>query len=332
MHCKSCIQTRNGPDWRSRLAHLQEELYCDGCRTQHPRFLFFPENIESHLKGCGLLSCVGRMGQVTLCSHNTPATTTTWGSIEVMKRTSDWTCWSVCTHSSHHSLRSQTKIKELPAYPRMMGSSMDGCSLTYGWDLPLLDVSQQSVPTLEMIQKALVSLVERGFDNHRVCKHISRGGYLRSFVASSVCQCFSTPCKHLNPFSTFPGQDCLCERQTYLNCKDCGAIYAWFLRDGHVALMHRYVWDIYGPTTAAWLSLLNEDSYRGKLFTENTRHVLCCDTPRCAVGNGRRWEGMAKMNMANYPVGANYDYKEAESRSRATGYQSRCHRMKPRAG
>lgn len=271
MYCSSCLKIRNGPDWDARLADLQGKLYCDGCETHHLRFLFFPESIENHKRGVGKLLCVGRLGRVTLCSHSTSRTTTTWRMIDSMRSQPDKT---VCTHPSHSPLNGTVKSKRVSPCPRLSLSRYGGvyeCTLAYGWDLPLLKISQLNIPSLEAVREALTSQVTSGFPDHRVCKHITRGGYLRSFVWSGTCPCFSQRGRYIHPFSENSRDDCFCDRERYLNCKDCGAIFSWFLDAGRVVLMHRYVWNIHKPTSAAWLSLLDEGSYRDKLFRENIR-------------------------------------------------------------
>lgn len=321
MYCKSCLATRHGPDWDTRLAALQEELFCQGCKTHHPRFLFFPESIEDHKRGVGRLLCVGRLGRVTLCSHSTSRTTTTWQTIESNAGVCDNT---VCMHPSHLSSTGAKSRKGLSAFPRLSlfkTCSIAKCVLAYGWDLPVLDIDQLNLPSLEAIREALIRRVEQGFNNHALCKHISRGGYLRSFVLSSICPCFSLPGRYLHPFSKDSRHDCFCQRQRYLNCKDCGAMYAWFLDAGHVVLMHRYIWPIRKPTSAAWLAFLDENSYRGRLFGMDTRHVLWCDNPQCAVGNGRRWESMVKANMSKECSHWDSDYGIAKQRFEETGYR-----------
>lgn len=101
----------------------------------------------------------------------------------------------------------------------------------------------------------------------------------------------------------------------------CGAIYSWFLSAGNVMLMHRYVWKIHQPTSAAWLALLDEDSYKEKSLVESNRYIFWCGAQDCAVGNGRRWESMVKMHMMDKKGRRTDDYEIAKQRSEATGYR-----------
>lgn len=323
MFCNVCLETRNGSDWDARLANLQELLYCHGCKREHPRLLFFPEDIEDHHeRGFDKLFCVGLLGRVTLCSHSTYRTTTTWRTIESLSKGTDNI---VCTHPSHRPPRRKGRLDGVSASPRLSLWKIfkTGCDFAFGWDVPLLYIDQYNSPSLEAIHEALVELLKGNLNNQRVCKHVSRGGYLRSFVRSGVCLCFSQPGGYLHPFSKDSRNDCFCDRERYLTCKDCGASFAWYLDSGRVILMHRYVWEIERPTSSAWLAILDEDSYRNRLFVEDTRHVLWCDAPQCAVGQGRRWESLVKINMKEKePMRLRgSDYERAEERSEETGYR-----------
>lgn len=316
-----CLEARNGLDWDARLVGLQKILYCNGCTAKHLRFFFYSESIENHKRGLGKLLYVGRLGQVKLCSHSTCQTTATWETIE---SNPGWLDTIVCTHMSHCPLEGRMSRQGVPAAPRLDISQtccIATCRLAYVWDLPLLYIDQFNIPSLEAVHEALITLIEGNLNNQMVCKHILRGRYLRSFVRSGICPCFSRPGRLLHPFPKDRRYDCTCDRERYLSCKGCGAMFAWFLDDGHVVLMHRYKWDIDKPTGAAWLALLDEESYRHHPFGEDTRHILWCDTPQCAVGIGRRWESMVKKNLYKNWWGGESDYTIAKQRSEETGYR-----------
>ena len=72
----------------------------------------------------------------------------------------------------------------------------------------------------------------------------------------------------------------------------CGAIYSWFLSAGNVMLMHRYVWKIHQPTSAAWLALLDEDSYkesRSLRATVTSFGAVRRTVPLAMVDGGSLW-------------------------------------------
>jgi hypothetical protein len=147
-----------------------------------------------------------------------------------------------------------------------------------------------------------------------------KNGHLRSFITSGICECFTQPGHRLHPFSKDQQPDCFCDRQRYLTCKDCGAACAWFLDAGRLGLSYRYIWDIDEPTSASWLAFLDQDSYRDRLFKEDTRNVLWCDSPQCVVANGRRWEAMIKQNMVEQSS-SSADLQRAQRRAREVGYR-----------
>ena len=282
MFCTTCIEARYSSNWASRLSALQEMVHCDGCERSHPKMFFFAEDIVNRKTGCEQLLCVGRLGRVSLCSHRTPRTTATWRSFPTYGHDI-----SVCTHPSHQPVNSVRKNSTRSALPWMTLSSSN---LAYWWDLSLLELDQGDMPALDAIQEALCELIGNALYSHRVCKHLTRDGRLRNFVRSGICECFTRLGHCPQPFTKDETPDCFCDRERYLTCRDCGAACAWFLEAGLLGLSYRYIWDIKKPTSPAWLTFLDEDSYRDQLFKEDTRNILvrqsamcCCE--RTTVGS-----------------------------------------------
>lgn len=316
LYCRACLEARCSPNWTRRLSTLRDLLHCDGCDRKHPKFLFYPEDIAAHEQGSGQLLCVGRLGRVSLCSHRTPRTTATWRTYVSIKYSRDR---SVCTHPSHQPGSSVYKKFTYSAFPRM---ELSVRGLFYWWDLPLLDMDKESMPSLDAVHDALHALLDSALNSHKVCKHMLQNGNLRSFIRPGICKCFVRAGHCVRPFSKNERPDCFCSRERYLTCVDCGSACAWYLDKGQLGLSYRYIWKIDQPTSAAWLAFLDQDSYADKLFKENTRNIFWCDTPRCVVANGRRWEAMIKQNTIREKAANSSLYQdEAQKRAEATGYR-----------
>lgn len=313
MYCRSCYRMRTSQSWDARLTELRQPCHCIGCAVPHPKFLFFPQDVMQKRES-PVLRCVGRQGHVSLCHHKSAGTVTPWrDGISLLPQDPNDQRW--CWHVSHCAVgekgwRSIFAVPLIPiewwqrtganisAFPRMLWLRQGHKGgIAYGWDAPLLDIAQLNTPTLESVQKTLMESLDGALKGLSGCKHARRDGHLRQFVRSSICACLIQRGRHLEAFSKQPTHDCLCDRERYYNCPDCGGRFGWHLEAGRVTLMHRYIWNFSQPTSAAWLFLLDEDSYVKKLFTRGTKHILWCDDEQCAVSKRRRWESMVKANM-----------------------------------
>ncbi|KAK7402826.1 hypothetical protein QQX98_011418 [Neonectria punicea] len=179
--------------------------------------------------------------------------------------------------------------------------------MTIGWDLPLLDIDSKNAPTTEAIRETVANLVGGAFYNYKPCKHTTDGKQIRAFARSGICEWFKQPGNTRSPEDMWP-----CDRQRYLDCTECGAIYAWYLVAGRITL-----------------------TYRG-IFNENNRHLLWCDSPGCATGRGPRWEDMVKeeiwLHHVRYGKGLGVGCKESRDYSilrRRSGHSKKCYRMPP---
>ncbi|KAL2205180.1 hypothetical protein CC79DRAFT_982671 [Sarocladium strictum] len=131
--------------------------------------------------------------------------------------------------------------------------------LAYWWDLPLLDIDQGNTPSLSTVHEAMRELLDEALYSHKVCKHLMQNGHLCNFINSGICECFTRP-GHYVPSLDNEAPDCFCDHQRYLTCVDCGAACTWYLRKGgQLGLSYRYIWKTEKPTSAAWLSFLDEN-------------------------------------------------------------------------
>lgn len=203
---------------------------------------------------------------------------------------------SACTHRSHERVPDESAPDDYPSlgspFPRLVAytDAWEGFQffIGYAWDLPLLRIDPSDRPTLSMLRQALSNVVVSALRHQRLCPHISADKEIREFVQSGTCNCFTH--RGISPASR-PG--CECERQDTLECHVCGATYKWLFNGEYMVLSYRYAWRIHRPTSPGWLCLLDQE-FRDRVFTEDTRHVLWCDTPRCRTNTGRRWESLVK--------------------------------------
>lgn len=340
LFCDSCLETRRGAVGRQHLAYLFEKIFCDGCKEDHPRFLFAPASIENKMRrGAGVhLVCIGRQSWISLCRHKGGPNTGTWTEIVEKGRDFGLDLWA-CKHPSH--LYRLPKCEDDSDYVKISGcprftfhNEQDGgvlrpYKLAYGWDLPLVDIDQICLPTADEVREFLSRLVRGGFAGYNVCSHFARDEHrhLRAFVETGICNCFTQPQCHIHPFSSNSARSCQCGRsETYVECRDCGAFYSWHVSSGRITLVYRYTWAFWKPTSPPWLALIDEESYREDIFVEETKHVLWCDNSRCAGRHKRRWFYLAKIYMASNldtQLGQ-YEWQDihfAEERYRDYGYR-----------
>jgi hypothetical protein len=90
--CEPCRQFRKCGDRDLVLASFQEQMYCSGCRSHHPR-IFFSEAQRAIEKDERV--CIGREGHIRLCQH----LVLTWSTIEKARQKN--TSVLRCTDRSH---------------------------------------------------------------------------------------------------------------------------------------------------------------------------------------------------------------------------------------
>lgn len=310
----ACLRAEKEGKLQIRLAALHIKRHCDGCNIHHESFFVLPEDIERQKLDSGELHCFGRIGQITLCDHNTSAPIA-WQDIDQSLRRSavqypgsNFTTnifEATCTDLSHEPVNAQRHSGNWSigsAFPRIAVKSLTGwvaypslqiSSLDLGWDLPLLDIDSWMTPSLDVIRQTLSTSVMSALFNHKICPHISASNKLRDFVQSGICECFTYP----NPSSftvkdykhSLPG--CKCGRKKRLKCRHCDAVYTWYFTRGRIILSYRRCYErIKGPTSYGWMAALDEQSYKDGLLTDADKHVLWCDSTSCRTGPRRRWE------------------------------------------
>jgi hypothetical protein len=164
----------------------------------------------------------------------------------------------------------------------------------------MLDIDPKNTPSTAAIRRTLATLLDHALGNHKLCRHMTDGRrpQFRAFAYSGICRCFKRPNQTLHPemdvLETGKCSTCKCERQPFLNCQDCGAIYAWHLAAGRITLTYRYEWQFWKPTSPGWLNLLDDMPHGGGVFHQSNRHILWCDEPGCATAREPRWDNLIK--------------------------------------
>ncbi|KAI5461562.1 hypothetical protein BGZ63DRAFT_356947 [Mariannaea sp. PMI_226] len=306
-YCAPCLEVRRRGKQESRLASLLESRFCEGCKERHGGIFFSTESIEKHDRGIGELICIGRLGKMTLCSHDSHEPVT-WQTFEQSIPMSHDLKEVACTDRSHEPRARGRWVEDGSAFPRLIlerWAINDNIEVTLGWDLQLLDINPKNPPSTEAIRETLANLFLDGaaFCYHKPCKHMLDGERIRAFAYSGICECFKQPGNTRHPRKdgiTDRKYKCPCDRQRRLKCADCGALYAWYLVAGRITLSYRSVQHIEKPTSPAWLGLLDDVPNREDIFNEDNRHLIWCDSPGCATGRGPRWEEMVKEQARMY--------------------------------
>ncbi|KAH6874869.1 hypothetical protein B0T10DRAFT_386630, partial [Thelonectria olida] len=73
LYCKSCLWKQRDSVCKFKVAH--NDAYCSGCRKDHPRSMFSPEERTKDPKD---RICIGREGHIRLCDHEV----ITWADLE----------------------------------------------------------------------------------------------------------------------------------------------------------------------------------------------------------------------------------------------------------
>lgn len=305
-YCSSCLQTESSGVLATKMRDLSERLYCQGCEETHPAALFLPEDVARFKNGTGSLVCIGRLGKVTLCDHTT-SDAVFWKDVEQYRERASLGfqggyvllhCDFTCPDWSHMPMGCEQWSNSSVAFamPRMTIRYRNTVPATvyvgYGWDLPLLHMEKESMPTLSSIKKSLQRLAPAALQNHghHLCPHMSAEKDIREFVRTGICECF-TKYEMVAQFDAIT--DCECQRQEYIECRICGAMCMWRHWKGVIALSYRYSWDVRKPTSIGWLGLLNKH-YRDRILDEDRRHVFWCDEPECRTNTRPRWEAVIK--------------------------------------
>jgi hypothetical protein len=240
------------------------------------------------MRGQGELICIGRTGKVALCSHEDLS----WHRLKkdlYNEKT------AMCTHHTHYrEVHSEVNAFGSPA-PRLRLGDIH-FHLTLGWDLPLLQIDLEHRPTLGGIRKKLVEILSNDniFRDHRPYRHMRDGKQIRSFIRRTVCECFRKSGSAME-YTSNKIKECSCTRQLHLDCAECGAAYALFLVGGCLTLSYRFAWNIWKPTSPAWVGMLDGVLEIAGVLKEENKHFLWCDSPGCWTGTeGRRWEDLLK--------------------------------------
>lgn len=284
-YCGACADVLSRGEDDPMMVQLRRTRFCDGCSKRHLSIFFSPESIRQYESGAiERLLCVGRVGTMTLCSHER-APTLTWKKMEeVITKRNDFEaiCKDVC-HKPYGA-----------ACPRIWAHRrlIDTVQLELGWKRPLLDIDPGYPPSLQDLRRVvaitLESTFKSGSDTHqKPCRHVLDGQQLRAFANAAICKCFCNP-------SSGQAALCDCARKKRLECKDCAAVYSFHLQSGRISLAYHFRWDVVQPTSPAWISLLEGGPQGLGMFDEENRHLLWCDSSGCATGMGPRWEELLK--------------------------------------
>lgn len=166
--------------------------------------------------------------------------------------------------------------------------------IAYGWDLPLVDIDWgqlSTLPTLETIKEAVMEQAVCRVKCQTTCPHLTTAD-ICSFVRTGVCESFqSTDC------IIAPTTRCMpqCGRKVFLHCTICGGMYFWCLNFGQICLSYRYYWQASRPASPGWIFLLDRNT-RERVFKDDTKHILWCDTPSCHTNKLHRWEVLVRRD------------------------------------
>lgn len=303
LSCAGCVEARRSATWESRLSHLRYSIYCVICRVEHPRFLF-PRSMIYRQRFSGRelgKVCVGRMGMVTLCEHSGEDTQLTWPADRDLAQVGSVT--RDCGHMFHWSavenagtLQAATMMPQL-ALSRAVGTGKR--HIAYGWDVSIVEKDMLQGNDLRSIHAFVKVRLRDVLGAYKICSHFKHNNYdaVAQYARTGICDCFLQSHASADQPGESPLARCSCARQQYLQCAECGSSCTWKLWPGGIKLSYRYVWELWKPESCAWLNLLDPSSYEDEVFTEETRHVLWCDTLGCAGTKRRRWETMVKQNM-----------------------------------
>jgi hypothetical protein len=313
--CNACRRVEAKGILELRLQRLSKARYCHGCEETYLQALFFPEDLMKDARYLSTLYCIGRSVNMSVCYHDS-APVVAWGQTpepqsdrqrEHGQGTPSPRLWDAChCPDQDHQLkgkqpRSQENFRSLS--PRLVreyqvnerGRATHIQYIRYSWDVPLVTVCNKSrrlwKPSLAAISKALQMQLSAGLANHKLCRHVSAadGAQLWDFARAGICKCFQT--------GGHAASDCACRSQKRLECRICGATYAWRFLPSRIYLSYRFCCNVEKPTSLGWLGLLDASDL-GRLFTNDTKHVLWCDEPACATEKLYLWEGMIKENAA----------------------------------
>lgn len=309
-YCVSCIEAIGQRENNPMKRKLRETRYCDGCRQRHLCVFFPPDDVKKYDDDLITeLYCVGRLGTVTICSHEA-AKSHTWvslarrvsGTIHTYRKR-EFVCQGVhnepCPNNWERPQHQLSDRPRLTIEKRPRKNDIVSFDLKIAWDQPLLDIDAEYPPALRGVQDALAKLVQDALMQMQIkpCRHMADGHELRAFAYLGICKCFCDPYIYRRvPRDQCPKPEdrCNCSRKQYLECRVCAATYSWRLQKGRITLSYRYEWQIMDAISPAWISLLDQGPKGLGMLTEDTKHLLWCDKSHCANGMGRRWEEMLK--------------------------------------
>ncbi|KAG9255101.1 uncharacterized protein F5Z01DRAFT_74546 [Emericellopsis atlantica] len=283
LHCSSCRYVFQSGNLAREWQKLLSARYCVGCKETHRSYMFLPEDRERHDREGGRLLCIGRQGEVSICDHsngqdakNAP---TMWRHMEELKARRESSIGApvdhgrFCPHQSHmpysqHLPLVGTAMPKLIAHSEAPGPR-SRLYIGYGWDLPLLYVHTMLPPSLQALRDTVAERVLVALKDRKICPHVSPEREIRDFIQSGICECFLTYANvaseagvncGLNMRTNRPRQvtTCMCARQNFIRCRECGAAYMWRLRKGVLSLTFRYFWHIKKPISVGWISLLDQ--------------------------------------------------------------------------
>lgn len=299
VYCDACCSVQGRGERDPRMIKLRALRYCEGCRENHAGIFFEPEARERYDRGEGGLLCLGMTGKLSLCGHVSKHALM-WRDLDRRWFSDDMELpGEFCRHRSHQGMVPPWNWwgflpSSIPRISIVHGRFSDSIDLKAGWTLPLLQVDGKNPPSVDAIRETLGILIGeclRGY-SHKPCRHMRDGRKLRDFAQRGICQCFTQSDIVKCPRSDFKNHKCWCDRKPWLCCADCGAVYNWRLDTGRISLHYSYEWSAWKPTSLAWLNLL--DGVPERVFNEDNRHLLWCDSPGCPNATGRRRDDLVK--------------------------------------
>jgi hypothetical protein len=306
--CQECNAYRDSGNLQKVMQKLYELRYCHGCKTNHPELFFSPEEKEKQHT-----QCLGRIGNLHLCSHESFAgpDMVTLANVGGQARRFE------CDDLSHVLSRRFSDDGNIPSGFLCNSINWNGGpmkhSLRFNLSATLRLVVLNGCSNKDT--KEAVRQLKNGSytvsDTRALCKHFS-SELLDECLASDSSQCSCFPRSEAGGkcglFDTIPSATCkICRAEYHLSLKQSSTALGGSNQQTLIDLGITRNFRMENFLHPMWLFNLNYNQdkecdsrlKRNPLLGEEMKHVLWCDNPGCVTGSERRWERMALLYLNN---------------------------------
>lgn len=323
--CRKCRQLTARGYRPGRASHVHvRDVYCSGCKRDHaPVFFSFEQLMTDDAKRL----CIGRLGKVSLCSHDS-SVAISWADLETYgPQLSHWNELSTtirtegllqrtrpnpdifCSDiSAHQPKMPQDHLRKMSAAPRatfrrehpvLSPNGPTQYQLAIGWDLPLLKLNGFCKPKAAEVRERLKMIISdttgaSGFHGQRTCAHVGVR-QLSRLIDDTVCPCFLKRPGHFpNRICMEIYEPCICGpgagytvRSQHITCQQCDAFYSLQYKAGYIYLIYQNSWQMSDPTMPAWLAMLDRESIPQNYW---------CGNDGCEIGDRNTWLRIVKQH------------------------------------